>query len=131
MHPAKEISDRKGSVFSMKYKKDKFPRNVKVILLTLLCFMLLLSIQYGCKRSPEDSDVKTKKVEAMKEKAITVAKDKAKELGYSLEEMTMKVIAKKDTFVVYFAPKAMVLGGDLTIKVGAKTGEILEIERGQ
>lgn len=105
--------------------------NVKVILLVSLCFMLLLSIQYGCKRSPEKYSVETKEVEAMKEKAITIAKDKARELGYSLEEMTTKVTEKEDAFIIYFAPKAMVLGGDLTIKVSSKAGEILDIKRGQ
>lgn len=131
MHPVREISDRKGPAFLMKYKKDKFPINVKVILLASLCFILLLSIQYGCKRSSETSIVDTKKAEAMKEKAITIAKDKAKELGYSLGEMTMKVTAKKDAVIVYFAPKATMLGGDLTIKIDTKAEEIIEIERGQ
>ena len=115
----------------MKYKERKFFRNAQLILLASLCFILLSGTQHGCKGCGKDSDSRAKKVESMEEKAITVAKDKAKELGYPLEEMTMKVTAEKDSFVVYFAPKATVLGGDLTIKVAAESGEVLKVERGQ
>ena len=56
-----------------------------------------------------------------KAKAIVIAANKAKELGYSPEEMTIKVTVQKDNVVVYFAPKAtrpeeMILGGDLRLK---------------
>jgi len=115
----------------MKYKKDKFVGKFRLILLLVLCFFLLSSIQYGCKRSPQNSKSKTKEVDPMKEKAIAIAKDKAKELGYPVEEMTLKLTAKKNTFIIYFSPREMILGGDLTIKVDAKTGEIIGIERGQ
>lgn len=105
--------------------------NVKTIFLISLYFVLLLGIQYGCKRSTEKSSGETKKEEIMKEKAIIIAKDKAKELGYSLEDMTIKVTEKEGSFIVYFVPKAMVLGGDLWVEVNSETGKILDIKRGQ
>ena len=97
----------------MKIKKS----NVVLVLLILLLTTVIMYRRYfpgPCKA-----------------KAIVIAANKAKELGYSPEEMTIKVTTQKDTVVVYFAPKAMMLGGDLRIRLDAKTGEILNIERGQ
>jgi hypothetical protein len=103
----------------------------KIILLVSLCFMLMLIVQYGCKSSTDKISTETMKTEITKEKAITIALDKAEDLGYSPEGMTTKVTENHDAYIIYFAPKTMVLGGDLTIKVSSKTGEILNITRGK
>ena len=67
----------------------------------------------------------------MKNKAVAIASEKAKELGYSLEKMRLKVTRDGIFFVVYFGPKEMVLGGDLTVKIDSTTWQIADIQRGQ
>jgi len=85
----------------------------------------------GCKLKRERSAAKVGEDRTMKDKAVAIASEKAKELGYSLEKMKLKVTRVGTLFMVYFGPKEMVLGGDLTIKIDSTTWQIVEIQRGQ
>jgi len=64
-------------------------------------------------------------------KAIETATIKAKELGYSVEKMTVQSKINGNEAVIYFGPKTLQLGGDLTVKVDIKNGSITDVIRGK
>jgi len=63
--------------------------------------------------------------------AVKIATAKAKELGYPVEEMNIQSKIKDNEVVVYFQPKALQLGGDLTIRVDMENSSVIDVIRGQ
>ena len=109
---------------------------VILIALLILVSMFLADRLLLFQDSDDQSMATESSISVTKAEAIEIAAAKAKALGYLPEEMKMKVTTQKDAVVVYFAPKAtspeeMVLGGDLTIRVDIRAGQILTVQRGQ
>lgn len=67
-----------------------------------------------------------------RETAIQIATEKAQELGYSVQEMTVECTRKGDVYVILFLPRRTdQLGGDLTVEVDSASGEVRNVLRGQ
>ncbi len=63
--------------------------------------------------------------------AIEIAKRKAAELGYPVATMEVSVERSETEFEIMFWPPLFTLGGDLTVWVNSRTGEVTRVERGQ
>ena len=68
-------------------------------------------------------------------KALEIATQKARGLGYDIEKMKITLSASKSMFTLYFEVQPelnqAILGGDLTITLEIDTLRILGFERGQ
>lgn len=66
---------------------------------------------------------------------IRTALSKARELGYEVEGMDVTVSVSEGVCSVHFAPVAasgfVVTGGDLTVTIDSRTGEVVQFKRGQ
>jgi hypothetical protein len=63
--------------------------------------------------------------------AIEIAKRKAVELGYPVATMEVSVERSDTEFQIVFWPPLFTLGGDVTVWVDSRTGEVTRVERGQ
>jgi hypothetical protein len=68
-------------------------------------------------------------------KSLEVALQKARELRYEVEEMSVTLTCSDEICTAYFAlipePGHAVLGGDLTVRVGLKDLKVVDFQRGQ
>lgn len=66
---------------------------------------------------------------------IRSALAKARELGYDVEDMDVTASLSEGVCSVHFtpvpAPGFLVAGGDLTVKIDSRTGDVVRYERGQ
>lgn len=65
-------------------------------------------------------------------KALKIANNKAKEVGFNPNELLISIMQEDDSWIIEYGPKnKSALGGTLVIKVNRTTGKIEDIERGQ
>jgi hypothetical protein len=109
----------------------KHPRDPRQRLMGLLLTVVMLAVWAGCTRSEDESKVQPPKPQIQKNNAIKIASRQAKQLGYDPDKMTVECEKPANEFVVVFLPPTSQVGGDLTIKIDAATGEVTGILRGQ
>ena len=63
--------------------------------------------------------------------AIEIAQREAARLGYPVAEMKVDCREVAGHYVVVFLPSGNQLGGDVTVRVNASDGTVLEVMRGQ
>jgi hypothetical protein len=89
-----------------------------------VCAIGLVLLGFGCKEEARSPMIG-------QEKAVTIARTEAQKLGYPLHQMTVSVTRTGDVFAILFLPPEGRLGGDLTVKIDATHGKIMETLRGQ
>lgn len=91
-----------------------------------LLFIMLSNLSYACASSPHGATTMTK------EKAVELAKAKAKEMAYSIEDHKITSEETSETWKISFFPSNQdSLGGGLVVTIDKTTGKILSAKRQQ
>lgn len=108
-------------------------RNIEraVVFTALLLVLVMLAPWSGCAESDENPKPRRAEPKIQKAEAIEIASERATELGYNPDKMTVECTKTADGFVIDLMPLEDQLGGDLTVKIDASTGEVTEVLRGQ
>ena len=103
-----------------------------ILLVSFLIRLLLLPCyHFGCDRSRSENTQVTEENKMTESEAILLASQKARELGYQVEKMRQTIKLENDHYIVYFGPKELVCGGDVTFIISRASRNIISIKRGQ
>ena len=99
-----------------------------------LFLLFILASMISCAYTSRDVKEASLNMQLNEKKIISVASQKAEELGYNIDDMNLSIENNGESWVVYFSPKSkksyVVTGGDIEIFLDSNS-TIIEIRRGQ